>query len=212
MDIKEKLIQIKERLYTWEETSTKREKILVLLFTIILPIFLFYKIYYIPSKTKIKLIEEDIKKLELEIAKLEDFVKREKEVEREVKNRKNFLEEIKNILPTEEEIPQLLKQVSEIAKKNKLEILRFTPRQEVKHNYYNIIPFDLELKGYFYDILKFLNEVENLPRLVTLTDIEVLPQQKEEKIIIKSSYVTYKYTGVPLEEKQGKRWKKLKNY
>lgn len=205
MPLKEKINQIKERIYTWEETSTRREKILIILVTIVVPLFLYYKFYYLPSKAKINHIKEDIKKLELEIAKLESFVKREKIIESEVEKRKKFLDEIKSILPTEREIPQLLKNVSELAKKHNLEILRFTPRQEERKDYYNIIPFDMELKGYFYDIIKFLNEVESLPRLVTLNNIEVLPQQREEKLIIKSSFITYKYTGVPLNQNQGRR-------
>lgn len=205
MSLKDKYNEIKDRLLTWEETSTKREKVLLVLVTIILPFFLFYKFYYIPLKEKINNLKEDIKKIELEIAKLENFVKREKAIEEIVRNRKKFLEEIKIFLPTEKEIPQLIKNVSEIAKKNKLEILRFMPRQEERQNYYNVIPFDMELKGYFYDILKFLNEVEKLPRLVTLKNIEFSPQAKEEKIIIKTSFVTYVYTGIPLEEKQGKK-------
>ncbi|MGC9017173.1 MAG: type 4a pilus biogenesis protein PilO [Caldimicrobium sp.] len=205
MSLKDKYNEIKDRLLTWEETSTKREKVLLVLVTIILPFFLFYKFYYLPLKEKINNLKEDIKKIELEIAKLENFVKREKAIEEIVRNRKKFLEEIKIFLPTEKEIPQLIKNVSEIAKKNKLEILRFMPRQEERQNYYNVIPFDMELKGYFYDILKFLNEVEKLSRLVTLKNIEFSPQAKEEKIIIKTSFVTYVYTGIPLEEKQGKK-------
>ncbi|MGC8965542.1 MAG: type 4a pilus biogenesis protein PilO [Caldimicrobium sp.] len=205
MSLKDKYNEIKDRLLTWEETSTKREKVLLVLVTIILPFFLFYKFYYLPLKEKINNLKEDIKKIELEIAKLENFVKREKAIEEIVRNRKKFLEEIKIFLPTEKEIPQLIKNVSEIAKKNKLEILRFMPRQEERQNYHNVIPFDMELKGYFYDILKFLNEVEKLSRLVTLKNIEFSPQAKEEKIIIKTSFVTYVYTGIPLEEKQGKK-------
>ncbi len=205
MSLKEKLDNIKEKIYSWEETSTKREKILIVLITIILPLFIYYKFYYIPTTKKINLIKEDIKKIELELAKLESFVKREKIIETEVERRKKFLEEIKNILPTEKEIPQLLKTVSELARKHKLEILKFTPYQEEKRDYYNIIPFEIEFKGYFYDIIKFLNEVENLSRLVTLNNIEVLPQQKEDKLIVKSSFITYKYTGETSNQTQVKK-------
>ena len=205
MSLKEKLDNIKEKIYSWEETSTKREKILIVLITIILPLFIYYKFYYIPTTKKINLIKEDIKKIELEVAKLESFAKREKVIETEVERRKKYLEEIKNILPTEKEIPQLLKTVSELARKHKLEILKFTPYQEEKRDYYNIIPFEIEFKGYFYDIIKFLNEVENLSRLVTLNNIEILPQQKEDKLIVKSSFITYKYTGETSNQTQVKK-------
>jgi len=204
MDLKEKINNLKERLRHWEENSTKREKILLLIITIILPAFLFYKFYYLTSKEKMNLLKEDIKKVELEIAKYEGFVKREKDITLRVERRKKFLEEVKNILPTEKEIPQLLKNVSEIAKKHKLEILKFTPQAEQKRDYYDLIPFDMELKGHFYDITSFLNEIENLPRLVTLKNIEFLPQQKDEKLIIRANFNTYKYTGETLQKKQGK--------
>lgn len=205
MYLREKLNQLKEKIYTWEETSTRREKFKIILITIILPLFLFYKFYYLPSKTKITQIKEDINKLELEIRKLESSVRRVKIIEAEVERRKTFYDEIQKILPTEKEIPQLLKTVSELARENKLEILRFAPRQEETKDYYNSIPFDMELKGYFYDIIKFLNNVERLPRLVTLNNIEVLPQQKEEKLIIKCNFITYKYTKVPLNQTQERR-------
>lgn len=196
--------ELRERLAKWEKESSRREKILLTLLTLGLPLFLFYQFYYNPSQEKIKILGEDIKSLELEIAKLESFVKKEKELTTQLKERKIFLEEVKLILPTEQEIPKLLKDVSLTAKKNGLEILSFTPKGEEKRDYYNVIPFDIHLKGNFYDILKFLNEVERLPRLVKLNSIELLPQEKEEKLIMKGNFITYKFTGEPLE-KQGKK-------
>lgn len=196
---------LKERIKSWEETSSKREKILLIIGTIFVPLFLFYKFYYLPAKEKIKILHEDIKKLELEIAKLETFVKREKELEAQLKNRKIFLEEIKAILPTEKEVPQLLKDVNAMAKKNGLEILKFTPGNEEKKDYYNIIFFDMQVKGTFPELIKFLNDVEKLPRLVTLNSIEFSPEAKEEKIMVKSTFKTYKFTGEPANKSQEKK-------
>jgi type IV pilus assembly protein PilO len=196
---------IKERLKAWEETSSRREKILLFVGTIFIPLFLFYKFYYLPAQEKIKNLNDDIKKLELEIAKLEGFVKREKELEGLLKNRKLFLEEVKAILPSEKEIPQLLKDVNLLAKKNGLEILKFTPGGEEKKDYYNIINFSMQFKGSFSEIIKFLNDVERLPRLVTLNTIEFSPEAKEDKILVNSNFKTYKFTGEPLSTPEGKK-------
>ncbi|BAU22837.1 hypothetical protein THC_0442 [Caldimicrobium thiodismutans] len=196
---------LKERIKSWEETSTKREKILLIVGTILVPLFLFYKFYYLPAQEKIKILNEDIKKLEIEIAKLESFVKREKELEAQLKNRKIFLEEIKTILPNEKEVPQLLKDVNSMAKKNGLEILKFTPGSEEKKDFYNIIYFDMQFKGTFSEIIKFLNDVEKLPRLVTLNNIEFSPEAKEEKIMVKSTFKTYKFTGEAANKNQEKK-------
>ncbi|MCX7613330.1 MAG: type 4a pilus biogenesis protein PilO [Caldimicrobium sp.] len=172
--------------------------------TVIIPAFLFYRFYYAPSQEKIKGLQEEIKKLELEIAKMEIFAKKEKELEEQLKQRKFFLEEIKQILPTEQEVPKLLKDVSMLAKKNGLEILNFTPRGEEKRDYYNIIPFDVQIKGTFVDTLKFFNEAERLARLVKLNSLEITPLEKEEKLTAKINFITYKYTGEPIEKKDKK--------
>ncbi|MCS7199139.1 MAG: type 4a pilus biogenesis protein PilO [Caldimicrobium sp.] len=196
-----KLKTIIDKLKNWEQTSSRREKVLLFIVTFIGPAFLFFKFYYEPARNKIKILQEDIKKLELEIAKLEGFVKREKGVEAQIKQRKLFLEEVKQILPTEQEIPQLLKDVSMLAKRNGLEILTFTPRGEEKRNYYNIIPFDLHIKGSFTNTLKFLNEVERLARLVKLNSLEIITSEKDDKLTIKANFITYKYTGEVIEKR-----------
>lgn len=193
--------ELLERLERWDRESSKREKILLTLLTILLPLFLFYKLYYIPSQDKIRVLTEDIKKLELEIAKLESVVKKERELQIQLKERKNFLEEIKLILPSEQEIPKLLKDVSLMAKKNGLELISFIPKGEEKRDYYDIILFDINLKGNFYDILRFLNEVIKHERLIKLNSIELLPQEKDEKLIMRANFVIYKFTGEPLDKK-----------
>jgi len=197
-----KITEIKERLINWEENSTKREKVLVLVLSILLPSFLFYKFIYMPYNERIYNLKNEIKNLELEISKLESVVKKEKEIDLQYQKRKEFLEEIKNILPTEKEIPELLKSISENAKKNKLEIIKFSPVKEEKRDYYDLITFNMELRGYFYDLINFLNDITKMPRLVNIDEIEFVPQQKDEKIILKANFNTYKYTGVKPERKK----------
>ncbi|MEN3039434.1 MAG: type 4a pilus biogenesis protein PilO [Candidatus Kryptonium sp.] len=198
------LQNLKDKIKNWEKTSSRREKILLFILTVIVPAFLFYRFYYGPSQEKIKVLQDEIKKLELEIAKLETFAKKEKELEEQLKQRKIFLEEIKQILPTEQEVPKLLKDVSMLAKKNGLEIINFTPRGEERRDYYNIISFDIQTKGTFADTLRFLNEVERSTRLVKLNSLEITPTDREEKLTAKFNYVTYRYTGLPLEKKDKK--------
>lgn len=196
------ITEIKEKLINWEENSTKREKVLVLVLSVLVPSFLFYKFIYIPFNEKIYNLRNEIKNLELEISKLESLVKKEKEMDLQYQKRREFLEEIKNILPTEKEIPELLKSISENAKKNKLEIIKFSPVKEEKRDYYDLIAFNMELRGYFHDLIKFINDITKMPRLVNIDEVEFVPQQKDEKIILKVNFNTYKYTGVKSEQKK----------
>ncbi|MFN3302051.1 MAG: type 4a pilus biogenesis protein PilO [Patescibacteria group bacterium] len=187
------------RLKTWEEESTRREKIFLVILTILLPLILFYKVYFSSIQEKIKKYKEEINNLNIEIAKLEVYQKKEKDLEMQLNEWKKFLDEVKNFLPTEKEVPSLLKNVSSIAKQSQLEILSFSPKNEEPRDYYVVIPFEIHLKGFFSNIISFLNKVETLERLITLENIEFNPQEKEDKLIVKCLFYTYKYTGELLQ-------------
>jgi len=161
-----------EKLQTWEETATKREKFLIVFVSVLVPLFLFYQFYYVQAKEKINILREDVKKLDLEIKKYKNSVKKIKVLEVQMKQRREFLNRIKKILPSEKEIPDILRQISDLAKENNLEIITFEPGKEKPQDYYNIIPLKMEIEGRFSNIVNFLNSIESLQRLVVLNDIK----------------------------------------
>jgi len=188
-----------------EELNNKPRstKILYLVITIILPLAIFYNFYYTPKKEKEKSLVQTIESLDKEILKYEQTSKKEKELEFIVKERRKFLEESQKILPTEKEIPILLNNIAQLAKKRGLKVLQFVPKPEIQKNYYNEIPIELSFTGSFNNTFAFLNDVENLERLVNLISVEIT-QQDKDTILTKSTFHTFKYTGVELKP-QGKK-------
>ena len=185
------------------DNKPKSTKILYLLITLILPLALFYNFYYTPKKEKEKNLVQTIESLEKEILKYEQIAKKEKELEFIVKERRNFLAESQKILPTEKEIPILLNNIAQLAKKRGLKVLHFIPKPEIQKNYYNEIPIELSFTGNFNNTFAFLNDVENLERLVNLVSIEI-SQQDKDFLLTKSTFQTFKYTGIELKQ-QGKK-------
>ncbi|NAZ29957.1 MAG: type 4a pilus biogenesis protein PilO [Caldimicrobium sp.] len=181
----------------------KSTKILYLVITIILPLAIFYNFYYTPKKEKEKNLVQTIESLDKEILKYEQIAKKEKELEFIVKERRKFLEESQKILPTEKEIPILLNNIAQLAKKRGLKVLQFVPKPEIQKNYYNEIPIELSFTGSFNNTFAFLNDVENLERLVNLISVEIT-QQDKDTLLTKSTFYTFKYTGVELKP-QGKK-------
>jgi type IV pilus assembly protein PilO len=181
----------------------KSTKILYLVITIILPLAIFYNFYYTPKKEKEKNLVQTIESLDKEILKYEQIAKKEKELEFIVKERRKFLEESQKILPTEKEIPILLNNIAQLAKKRGLKVLQFVPKPEIQKNYYNEIPIELSFTGSFNNTFAFLNDVENLERLVNLISVEIT-QQDKDTLLTKSTFHTFKYTGVELKP-QGKK-------
>ena len=178
-------------------------KILYLVITIVLPLAIFYNFYYTLKKEKEKNLVQTIESLDKEILKYEQTSKKEKELEFIVKERRKFLEESQKILPTEKEIPILLNNIAQLAKKRGLKVLQFVPKPEIQKNYYNEIPIELSFTGSFNNTFAFLNDVENLERLVNLISVEIT-QQDKDTLLTKSTFHTFKYTGVELKP-QGKK-------
>jgi type IV pilus assembly protein PilO len=181
----------------------KSTKILYLVITLILPLAIFYNFYYTPKKEKEKNLVQTIESLDKEILKYEQIAKKEKELEFIVKERRKFLEESQMVLPTEKEIPILLNNIAQLAKKRGLKVLQFVPKPEIQKNYYNEIPIELSFTGSFNNTFAFLNDVENLERLVNLISVEIT-QQDKDTLLTKSTFHTSKYTGVELKS-QGKK-------
>ena len=197
-----------EKLKTWEKTATNREKFLIAFVSILAPLFLFYKFYYVPTKDKINILEEEVKKLDLEIQKYENMAKRTAILETQMRQRQEFLERVKEILPSEKEIPDILRQISDLAKENNLEVITFEPDKEIPQDYYNIIPLKMEIQGRFSNVMNFLNSIENLQRLIALNNIKF--QIKKNQLNAVVTFHTYKYTGAPLEKKEEKKKEETK--
>ena len=188
-----------EKLKTWEENATKREKFLVIFVSILVPIFLFYQFYYTHAKEKIDTLRKEIKKLDLEIKRYKKLAIKIKFLETQMKQRQKFLNRVKKILPSQKEIPDILKRISDVAKENNLEVITFKPGKEIPQNYYQTIPINMEIEGRFNNVIKFLNDIESLERLIVLNNVKF--QMKNNRLNAMVTFHTFKYTGIPLEKK-----------
>ncbi|WP_038055326.1 type 4a pilus biogenesis protein PilO [Thermodesulfobacterium hydrogeniphilum] len=189
-----------EKIKTWEKTATTREKILTLVIVIILPLFLFLKFYYFPTKEKIAILKKDIINLNFKIKRYQNLVKKREILNKQLIQRKKFLEFVKNILPTEKEIPDLLKSLAYTAKRNNLEIISFKPVAEKFKDYYKEIPISIEFAGDFKDIINFFNDIENMARLIVLDRIEFKENNNELRVF--AVFKTFQYTGKIISKKR----------
>jgi len=195
-----------EKIKKWDEEAPLRQKILTLILLCLIPLFLFYQFYYKEKKEKIELIKKDLKDLELNIQKYSPYVNKLEVLNKQITARREFLETVKNIFPDEREIPEVLKKITEVARKNGLEILVFRPEKEIEKNYYHEISIRIELVGSFKDMANFLNEVQRLPRLVVVNDVE-FKRGKDKRLNAVIILNTFQYTGKSLDNKTSEKVK-----
>lgn len=99
-------------------------------------------------------------------------------------------------LPGKTEIPNLLVDISQTGLAAGLREELFQPREEIQKDFYAEKPIKIRLKGSYHEFGKFVSDIAALPRIVTLHDIEITPQNVQEasdELVLNVTAKTYRY-------------------
>lgn len=98
-------------------------------------------------------------------------------------------------LPGETEIPSLIVDVSQTGLAAGLQEKLFQPLAEVPKDFYAEKPITISLSGGYHEIANFVSGVAALPRIVTLHDINITPdnQANYDQLTIQVTAKTYRY-------------------
>ncbi len=96
-------------------------------------------------------------------------------------------------LPGKTEIPAVILDVSQTGLASGLKILLFKPQAESTKGFYAEKPIQIRLRGSYHEMAKFSSGIASLPRIVTLHDIVLKPEQGTDKLIMDVTAKTYRY-------------------
>jgi len=96
-------------------------------------------------------------------------------------------------LPSKTEIPALIVDISQTALASGLEIKLFKPGNESEKEFYAEKPISLVMHGDFHQFATFASEVAALPRIVTLHNIRLVPNNETGKMTMNAAAKTYRY-------------------
>jgi type IV pilus assembly protein PilO len=105
-------------------------------------------------------------------------------------------------LPGKTEIPNLLVDISQTGLAAGLQEELFQPVSELQKDFYAEKPIKIRLKGRYHEFGKFVSDIAALPRIVTLHDIEILPEGGDtgaDELVLNVTAKTYRY----LEDGEG---------
>lgn len=145
----------------------------------------------------------------LEATKKDNIVSRK--VEKNLPNLKKQIDEldeqldiITRQLPEKKEIPDLLDQVSNIGVGAGLEFQTFRPVEEVEKDFYAEVQVEIKLVGSFHNVIAFFDQISRMPRILTVTNIEIKEYldskekgSPETTVVAKCNAITYRF----IEEK-----------
>lgn len=108
-------------------------------------------------------------------------------------------------LPSQTEIPAVILDISQTGLASGLKILMFKPQPEINKGFYAEKPIEIRVRGGYHQMARFSSGIAALPRIVTLHDINLKPEAKDDQLIMDVTAKTYRYLSDDTEEPKGKR-------
>ena len=129
------------------------------------------------------------------------------QAKKEVTALKAALNEAVAQLPDTKEIPDLLSNISAVGRDAGLEIAQFRQREEILRDFYAEVPVEVRVRGTYFQVEGFFNDVSELTRIVNVSDVALKsPSTNDEPIRLEAalSATTFRF----LDEAERERIRK----
>ena len=104
-----------------------------------------------------------------------------------------YVTQLEKQLPGKAEMDALLSDINQAGLGRGLQFDLFRPRTVAVKDYYAELPIDLRLSGTYHDIGAFTSDLSNLPRIVTLNNLQVNLDQKSGRLTMDAIAKTFRY-------------------
>lgn len=151
----------------------------------------------------------DSAKKELEVAQKklatgEEFFKNLDAIRSRIRQLTAQLDSTKTVLSADVDIANFVRMITLEAKKLGITIKSITPGTDVKKDYYTEVPFNVQLKGAYVQILVFFDRIARFQQVVKIGDFELKPSgntfTKYVELQGSVKVVAYKYLGTSADE------------
>ncbi len=171
-------------------------KLGISLLVVLLPCLAFYFLSYSPQNKEINTLNTQVAKLEKDIKAVEKTSRQIKKYRAEMAEAQEMFSRASSLLPQGQEIPTLLTSISDLGQRSGLDFLSFKPGSEVAREFYADIPVSITVRGAYHNVGVFLDRISKLPRIVTVSDINMAsPQKVADEMLLSTTFklVTYRF-------------------
>lgn len=141
--------------------------------------FGFYDRIYSPRTAEMAVMESRLETLESVNQRSRAITRgAQGEVDEQLALYRQQLELAEGLIPSIEELPELLDAISAEAQRTGVELTLIQPVGATQEQYYTRRVYDLAVVGPYHAIGEFLTRVASLPRIVTPTNLTVVPREE----------------------------------
>ena len=157
-------------------------------------------VWMAPRHDTLRVERQELEQRRLAIGDARRTAGRLPDLDREVDRLERRLRALRRALPEAPEAAVVLRELQALATESGLTLVAFSPRPAASQAQYVAWPVRLELTGRFHQLVRFLDAVTALPRIVTITDLSIQaldPAQPPATITVTCTAATYVLDDAP---------------
>jgi len=173
---------------------SKRAKIIIFVIFLIVFTYLNYAYIYSPKNTRIEGLDREIISLNSKITEGKRIAARLAELRREYQGLIEKMEFMEVLLPKEKDIPDFLVVLQETMDEFKIDFTNFSPQNitQEKDALYARLPINMTYTANYFEVIKFLDRLENFPRIVDVRNLNINPVGDDpENVNVTMTMFTY---------------------
>jgi len=175
----------------------KTQILIVVVLLAILIVYLFYSQIYKPNVIKIEALQARKSKIEAELQQAREAVSRLPEIQRQYVILMRKWEQAQQLLPSAKELSTLLKNIQNVGYEAGVRFNAFKPSTAAGDSLYSQVPVSMTVTGNYHQLAWFLANIGNLPRIVTSSNVKVIPnsdaKERSRDLTIKADLTTTTY-------------------
>jgi len=159
-----------------------RYGLFVVLNLLIIGLFIAFSLY--PKYESINNLKKEVSELEDKVNQAKLKAAKLKQYEKDYADAQEKLKTLSKVLPESSEVPELLKLVNKLGEECGLKFYVFAPESPSDKGEYYELPVNIEVRGGFHNVAKFLSKITQTDRLVVTENINIAPQYQPTLSVI----------------------------
>jgi type IV pilus assembly protein PilO len=116
---------------------------------------------------------EEKNELEAQVTRMRDYERRHAQFRTEMEALEKQLATLRAIVPEEKEVDEFIRILQAAAATSNVSIRRLTAKPMAPKDYYNEVPFEVELDGPYFAVLDFFTRLGRIPRIINVGDLDL---------------------------------------
>lgn len=153
--------------------DSKTQKIFLGALAFFIVIYFWYSRVYSINDNKITMKQQEFETITTNLRNVEMKARSLDALKVEYSDLVDRYREIEELLPEVKQIPSFLVQLHTASSLTGTRITKITPLELDPQEFYNIVPFEIEMEGTYHDYASFISYVANFPFIANISDVEL---------------------------------------